>query len=121
MAHSAWVPVTCHSPFRLKSCVDTDVDVFVMFIRLLRKPGTEPVQALADISRSALCCHGNETRAPIANPPNSAQLEGTQYHSPNLHPGLCSSVLCGNVARVRHMDVTSIHFASATPHAKCNE
>ena len=24
-----------------------------------------------------LCCHGNETRAPIANPPNSAQLEGT--------------------------------------------
>jgi len=37
------------------------------------KPGIE--QALADISRSALCC--NETRAPIANPPNSAQLEGT--------------------------------------------
>ena len=28
-------------------------------------------------SRSALCCHRNETRAPIANPPNSAQLEGT--------------------------------------------
>jgi len=27
------------------------------------------VQALADISRSALCCHGNETRAPIASPP----------------------------------------------------
>jgi len=25
----------------------------------------------------ALCCHGNETRAPIANPPNSAQLGGT--------------------------------------------
>ena len=22
----------------------------------------------------ALCCHSNETRAPIANPPNSAQL-----------------------------------------------
>jgi len=31
------------------------------------------VQALADISR----CHSNATRAPIANPPNSAQLEGT--------------------------------------------
>jgi len=41
------------------------------------KPGIERVQALADISRSALCCHSNETRAPIANPPNSAQLEGT--------------------------------------------
>jgi len=41
------------------------------------KLGIERVQALADISRSALCCHINETRAPIANPPNSAQLEGT--------------------------------------------
>jgi len=39
----------------------------------------ERVQALADISRSALCCHSNETRAPNANPPNSAQLEGTPY------------------------------------------
>jgi len=28
------------------------------------------------MSRSALCCHSNETRAPITNPPNSAQLEG---------------------------------------------
>ena len=37
----------------------------------------EQVQALADISRSALCCHNNETRAPIVNLPNSAQLEGT--------------------------------------------
>jgi len=40
-------------------------------------PGIERVQALADISRSALCCHSNETRTPIANPPDSAQLEGT--------------------------------------------
>jgi len=24
-----------------------------------------------------LCCYSNETRAPIANPPNSAQLDGT--------------------------------------------
>jgi len=24
-----------------------------------------------------LCCHSNETRAPIANPPNSAQLGNT--------------------------------------------
>jgi len=41
------------------------------------KPGTERVQALTDILCSALCCHSNETCAPIANPPNSAQLEGT--------------------------------------------
>ena len=33
-------------------------------------------RALADISRSALCCHSNETRAPIANPSNTAQLGG---------------------------------------------
>jgi len=46
-------------------------------------PGIERVQALADISRSALCCHSNETCAPIANLPNSAQLGGTHYHSPS--------------------------------------
>ena len=47
-------------------------------IRLvMMKPGTERVQTLADISRSALRCHNNETLAPIANPPNRAQLEGT--------------------------------------------
>ena len=28
----------------------------------------------------ALCCHSNATRAPIANPPNSAQLGGIPYH-----------------------------------------
>jgi len=43
------------------------------------EPGIERVEALADISRSALCCHSNETHAPIANPPNSAQLDGTSY------------------------------------------
>ena len=53
--------------------------------RTLVTPGTEQVQALADISRSVLCCHSNETRAPIAHLPNSAQLEGTVYHSPKLH------------------------------------
>ena len=53
---------------------------------------TERVQALADISRSALCCHSNETRAPIPIPPNSAQLEGTPTIPPNLHPGPNSSV-----------------------------
>ena len=27
------------------------------------------MQALADVSRSALCCHSNETRAPITSTP----------------------------------------------------
>jgi len=40
-------------------------------------------------------CHSNATRAPIANPPNSAQLGGSLYHAPKLHPGLCSSVGVG--------------------------
>ena len=40
----------------------------------------------------ALCCHSNATRAPIANPPKSAQLGGIPYHSPKLHPGQCNSV-----------------------------
>jgi len=34
-----------------------------------QQPGVERVQAFADISHSGLCCHSNETRAPIANLP----------------------------------------------------
>jgi len=56
----------------------------------------ERVQSLAYISRSApnarVCCHSNETRAPITNPTKSAQLEGTLYHFSKLHPGPCSIV-----------------------------
>ena len=58
----------------------------------LKEPDMERVEALADISRSALCCHSNETRAPIANLPNSAQLESIAYHSSKSHLGACSSV-----------------------------
>jgi len=36
--------------------------------------------------------HSNATRAPIANPPNSAQLGGIPYDSPKLYPGPCNSV-----------------------------
>jgi len=60
--------------------------------RLLVQPGTERVQAVTDVSHSALRCHSNKTSAPIANLPNTAQLEGTPYHSPKLYPGPCSSV-----------------------------
>jgi len=41
----------------------------------------------------ALCCHSNETRAPFANPPNSALLGSTPCHSPKWHLGPCSSVI----------------------------
>jgi len=55
------------------------------------KPRTERVQALADISRSALYCHSNETRATIANPANSAQLGGTPTIPQVTSAGQCSS------------------------------
>jgi len=57
------------------------------FYTAARKPlanVVDRVQALADISRSALCCHSNETRAPTANPPNNAQLEGTPIRLPQV-------------------------------------
>jgi len=95
--------------------------------RSYTKPGIERVKALADISRSALCCHSNETRAPIANPPNTAQLEGTPIIPPNFRVRAVVSE-CGEGQRDRQTDRhihtqtagTNIHFASATPHAKCN-
>jgi len=74
----------------------------------------------------SLCCRSNATRAPIVNPPNSAQLGGIPYHSFKLHPGPCNSV--GMRSRTdRHTDrqtntqtrVTTIRFASSTTHAKC--
>ena len=59
----------------------------------LIEPSIERVQACTRRHLAfPLCCHGNVTRAPIANSPNSAQLGSTPYHSPKLHPGLCSSV-----------------------------
>jgi len=38
------------------------------------------------------CCRSNETRVPIANPPNIAQLQGRPYYSSKLHPGPYSSL-----------------------------
>jgi len=92
------------------------------------QPGIERIQALADVSRSALCCHKNETRALTANPPNSADLEGTPHHFPSYirvravvwECGVCHiQTLC--VYTDTQTAVTTIHFTSATPHAKCNK
>jgi len=65
---------------------------FLHTVCRLSKPGIEHVQALADISHSALCCHSNETRAPVAHPPNSAQLGAPRTIPAKLHPCLCSTV-----------------------------
>jgi len=68
-----------------------------------------------------VCCHSNETRAPIAHPPNSAQLEGTPYHSPSYIIRVHAVVWeCGEGKTDTQTAVANIHFASAMPHAKCN-
>ena len=71
-----------------------------------------------------MCCHSNETRAPIANPSNSAQLDGTRTIPPTYIRVRAVVWECGEGQTDRHTDtqtaVTIIHFASATPHAKCN-
>ena len=69
----------------------------------------------------ALCCHSNETSAPIANPPNSAQLGGTPYHSPSyirVHAVVWASG-CGQTDT--QTSVNNIHSASSTTHVKCND
>ena len=83
----------------------------------ITKPGIQRVQALADISRSALCCHSNETHA--------LQIR-TMVHqtAPPTIPQVTSGSVqvvweCGNEQTDRQTAVTNIHFASATPHAKC--
>jgi len=48
--------------------------------------GIQWVQALADILHLVLRYHSKQTRAPIANPPNSAQLQGTRT-SPQVTSG----------------------------------
>jgi len=65
----------------------------LMCATMLPTTGIEREQAIADISRSALCCHSNKTHALITNLPNSAHTTRWQaYHSPKLHAGPCSSV-----------------------------
>jgi len=54
--------------------------------------GIERVQTLADISRSALCCYSNETRAPIAQ---SCTTNGHPLPFPKLHWGRAVVWECG--------------------------
>jgi len=75
-----------------------------------------PVQKLADISRSPLCC-----RAPIANPPNSAQLGITPTILPSYIRVRAVVRECSEGQTDAHTAVTTIHFASSTTDAKCNK
>jgi len=72
----------------------------------------------------ALCCHSNATRAPIANPPNSAQLGAASTMPPSYIQVRAAVWAYGRRQTDTHTDtqtrVTTIHFASSTTHAKCN-
>jgi len=76
---------------------------------LFNKPRIHGVQALADISHWALCCHSNETRALIANRPNSAQLKGTRYHFTSYIRVRAVVRECGEGQTDTQMPVTNIH------------
>jgi len=69
---------------------------------------------------SATHFHSNATRAPIANPPNSAQLVRIPYHSVKLHPGPCNSVSM-RPQTDRQMRLTTVHFSWSTIRAKCKK
>jgi len=69
----------------------------------------------------ALCCYSNATRAPIANPPNSAQLGGIPYRPPSYIRVRAIVWACGRRQTDTQTRVTTVHFASSTTHAKCNE
>jgi len=71
------------------------------------------VQALAAISRSALCCYSNETRVPIANLHNRAQLEGTPTIPPSYIRVRTVVCECGEGQTDIQTAVISMHFASA--------
>jgi len=54
-----------------------------------------------------LRCHSNAIRAPIANPPNNAQLGGIPYHSVSLSSYIRVRAIvwvCGRGQTDRHSD-----------------
>jgi len=69
------------------------------------EPGTDyRVQALAHILCTVPCCHSNEIRAPIANPPNSAPLGAPPTISPS-YIQVCEVVReCGDGQTDRQTD-----------------
>jgi len=109
-AHAAGVPIL--SPAR-------GVFAGMRSVRERRAACGEPGGLPLGSATHFQCCHSNATGAPIANPPNSAQLGGIPYHSSKLHPVPCNSV--GMRPRTdTQTRVTTIHFSWSTTHAKCN-
>ena len=78
------------------------------------------MHVLADISRShyvVIINHSNASRAPIANPPNSAQLGAPLTIPPSYIRVHVVVWACGDGQTC----VTKMHFASSTTHAKCKQ
>jgi len=84
------------------------------------KPGIEQVQAVANILRLAICCHGNETHALLWICP----IVHTWRALPTISPSYIwvRAVVweCSEGQTDTQTVVTSIHFALAMPHTKCN-
>jgi len=69
------------------------------------KPGIERVYKHPQIfSSSALCCHSKEACSPIANPPDSAQLEGTPTIPPRYIRVRAEVLECGEGQTDRHTE-----------------
>jgi len=58
--------------------------------------------------------------APTANPPNSAQLDGTPTIPPTYIQVHVVAWKCGEGQTVTQTAVADIHFVSHTPHVKRN-
>jgi len=70
--------------------------------------------AFAAIRICSVCCHSNEIRAPIANPPNGAQLGAPSTILPSYIRVRAVVRACGEGHTHTQTRVTSIHIASST-------
>ena len=90
----------------------------VFFRDILQHRRIEWVQAHTGISHLVLCCHSNETHAPIANSPNSAQLEAPPTIPPSYIRVHAVVWECGE----GHTDGRDQYtFHVVYDYAKCNE
>jgi len=97
----------------------TTLSAYIFVRAMCGGPGGLPLGS----STHYKCCHNNATRAPIASPPNSAQLGGIPYHSPKLIRVRAIVCACGRGQTQTHRQththtrVTTIYHVSSKAHA----
>ena len=98
--------------FFLLFCLNSDCDVSMVLSVLFYIIATLAIQPSSlTFCIRRVCCHSNKTCAPIANPPNYAQLGGTSYYFPKLQSDPCNSVgMWQGTDRHTQMAVATIHF-----------